>query len=136
MKRFLKVLAGLLCALVAAFGCIGCGSAKSSEPVAITVTETVAEGTTLLDVMNEMKADGELRFKISNGMVTEINGVKNDVDFDPCWMLYTTDTDSDCSSAEWGTYEYNGTILNSAILGAESLPVKTGETYVWVYQTF
>jgi hypothetical protein len=37
---------------------------------------------------------------------------------------------------EWGTYDYNGTILPSAILGGDALIVSAGETYVWVYQKF
>ena len=40
------------------------------------------------------------------------------------------------ANTAWGTYEYNGETLGSAIVGAEALPVVDGEVYIWVYQSF
>lgn len=110
---------------------------KEVQPVAIDLTGVVVEeGDTLLDIMTEMKAEGKLSFKFVDGMVTSINGKANSITYNPCWMLYTSDDDPAVSNDAWGTYEYEGQTLASAALGADSLLVKTGALYVWVYQTF
>lgn len=88
----------------------------------------------LLDVMEDLRADGKIAFEISGGMVVSIGGVANAADFSECWMLYTTD--AALSNAEWGVLEYDGKSLGSAIVGADALPVKTGEYYVWAYKGF
>jgi hypothetical protein len=49
-------------------------------------------------------------------------------------MLYTSDTEM--SSAKWGTIEYDGKTLASAIVGADTLTVVSGAVYIWEYQTF
>jgi Ca2+-transporting ATPase len=66
--------------------------------------------------------------------VNEMNGKKNAADFSSCWMLFTSD--AEMANTEWGTVEYEGETLGSAILGAESLVVEKGEIYLWVYQSF
>ena len=107
------------------------------KPVAIDLTNVaVAEGTTLLDVMEDLKEEGTLTFEVANGMIASINGKANSATYNPCWMLYTSDDDPAVSNSAWGTYEYEGKTLASAALGADSLPVKSGEIYVWVYVTF
>ncbi len=90
------------------------------------------EGTTLSDIMQTLKDQRTFTYEIAGGMLTEINGVKNAADYSRCWLLYTGD--EEMANTAWGTYEYNGEILGSAILGANDLPVKTGEVYVWAYQ--
>ena len=114
-------------------------SCKDGEvlPVAIDLTNaTVEEGATLLDIMEDLQKEKALTFEIANGMITSINGTANAPTFNPCWMLYTSDDDPAVSNSAWGTYEYKGQTLASAALGADSLPVKSGEIYVWVYVTF
>ena len=89
----------------------------------------------LIDVMQDLKTDGFLNFtKDAQGMVTAIHGKKNAADWSKCWMLYTSD--AELSSTEWGGYDYNGVTLGSASFGADTLPVKKGEVYVWVYTSF
>ena len=97
---------------------------------------TVVEGMTLLDVMEDLKEKKELTFEMADGMITSINGTANAATYNPCWMLYTSDEDPLVSNSAWGTYEYGEQTLASAALGADSLPVKTGEIYVCVYVTF
>lgn len=87
---------------------------------------------TLIDCMNQLQESQEFSFTVENGMITKINGTKNGNS--SYWMLYTNDEDS--SNTAWGTYEYNGEIFGSSILGAETLLIKSGCTYIWVYQTF
>lgn len=133
MKRKMIFLFTLICAVVCSVLCfVSCK--KEAEPVCIRVDEAVAQNTTLIDVMEDMREKGELTYTLSNGMVTEINGVRQGTN--SYWMLYISDTEN-VDTSEWGgTYEYEGQTLGSAMLGAESLVVKQGEIYVWVYQTF
>lgn len=100
----------------------------SSEQMELTAT------TTLVEYMNALKADGELDFEMANGMVSSVNGIKNPADWSSCWMLYTSDGDN--ANTAWGEVEYKGEVYGSAILGAESLTVKEGCLYIWIYQSF
>lgn len=134
-RKITSVFIALLLVVMAVFFV----SCKDSEvlPVAIDLTNaTVEEGTTLLDIMEDLKEEKSLTFEIVNGMITSINGTANSITYNPCWMLYTSDDDPTISNSAWGTYEYKGQTLASAALGADSLPVKAGEIYVWVYVTF
>lgn len=121
------------------FSCKLTGEAKvtlvTSTPnqVAIQVEKVYGE-TTLLNAMETLRKKGELDFKTSGTMISEINGVANPADFSSCWLLYTSD--GEMSNDSWGTMDYNGQTLGSAILGADSLPLCEGELYVWSYQTF
>ncbi|MGN0805908.1 MAG: hypothetical protein ACI4MC_02620 [Candidatus Coproplasma sp.] len=137
MKDFKKRwLALLLFAAMAVFGVIFVACNKSNvdandERVAITVVNAT-EGETLAEYMEGLQENGELTFTVSNGMVTAINGVSQTTNI--YWMLYTSDTDN--ANTAWGTYEYDGQQLGSATLGAETLTVKDGCVYVWVYTKF
>ena len=107
-------------------------SVESTENVVVITVEEVKDAKSLMDVMEQAKADGELTYETSDGMITSLNGKANPADWSYCWMLYTSD--SSMASTEYGTYEYEGQILGSAVLGAEALPVVDGGIYVWVYQ--
>ena len=137
MKRLSRVVVGAVLAVMTVFASVfffSCGkSADGVAPVVIVADEN-AGGKTLLSIMEEMEEAGALSYKVKDGMIVGINGTENDIDYDPCWMLYTSDTEN--SSTAWGEYEYEGQILGSANYGADSLLVKTGEIYVWVYQEF
>ena len=89
---------------------------------------------TLLDYMERAKLNGGFDFEIQDGMITSINGKANAADFSSCWMLYTSDVEF--SNTDWGTVEYEGETLGSAIVGAEFLPATTGAIYLWEYCTF
>ena len=137
MKR--KILS-LLLVLVAVF-CFACGGgnvqcsiADVSETRVVILAEETDGKATVLNCMEYLAEKEELTYEIVGGMVTSINGIANAADFSSCWMLYTSD--AEMSNAAWGTVEYNGGTLGSAILGAETLIVEEGEFYVWVYQSF
>ena len=139
MKRSITSIFVALLLVVTAMFFVSCKDDKDDEvlPVAIDLTNAVvAERTTLLEVMEDLKAQKALTFEIADGMITSINGTANASTFNSCWMLYTSDDDPAASNSAWGTYEYKGQTLASAALGAESLVVKSGEIYVWVYTTF
>ena len=107
---------------------------KSEDMVAIRVTDAEKDKK-LIEVMQALRADEQLTFtQDSQGMVIAINGKENAADWSGCWMLYTSD--EELSNTAWGTYDYNGETLGSAVLGADSLLVVNGEVYVWVYTSF
>ena len=105
----------------------------SDTTIVIRCEETDGEAT-LADYMAKLKTAGEIEFTVENGMITSINGIENPADYSSCWMLYTSD--SDFSSSEWGTVEYQGVEYGSAILGAEALVIKPEQTYIWVFKSF
>ena len=108
---------------------------KSSETrVEIYVSGLGDWGWKLIDLMERAKADEELTYEISGGMVTSIEGKDNAADFSSCWMLYTSD--AEMSNTEWGTIQVGEKTFGSAIVGAEALLLVEGEYYVWDYFTF
>ena len=139
MKRnFLSIVFAIIL-LFCCFACNG-GEGKCSlvtceeNRVVILVEETDGKATLLNCMESLAEENAAFTYTMEGGMITEINGKKNAVDFSSCWMLYTSD--AEMSNTEWGTVEYEGESIGSAILGAESLVVTEGEVYIWVYQTF
>ena len=146
MKKFFSATIALMICVVV-FGFAGCslfGGEKeplvikeSDAYIVITVSSEqmeISSDTTLIDYMQTLKADGQLDFEITNGMITSVNGIENPADWSSCWMLYTSD--ADLANSAWGTVEYNGVVYGSAILGAETLKIKDGCLYIWVFQSF
>jgi hypothetical protein len=102
--------------------------------VVISVTETDGK-CTMLDCMEKLaETEADFSYAFSGGMVTQVNGVQNAADYSKCWMVYTSD--SEMANAAWGTIDYNGATLGSAVVGADALTVITGEIYVLEYVTF
>lgn len=140
MKRKLYSFLILICLFSAMlFGACNSGPVKASieektDSMVVIKVEKVEEEATLMSVMETLKEEGELDFKVVNGMITEINGVKNPADFSSCWMVYTSD--AELSNSAWGTLEYDGKTLGSAVVGADMLTVKEGAYYVWSFQSF
>ena len=108
---------------------------KESDTYVIVKVKTDETDLTLANYMNSLE-DYKDMFVIENGMVISINGIQNASDWSACWMLYTDDYSEEASNSAWGTLEYQEKTYNSAALGAESLIVKDGCSYIWVYQTF
>ena len=88
----------------------------------------------LIDYMDDLAKDGKMTCTIQNGMVTSINGIENPADFSSCWMLYTSDEEN--ANAAWGTVDFEGKQYGSAISGAETLKIKPGQLYIWVFKSF
>lgn len=139
MKRKIVLLLSLLFMFVFC-GCQVVGvsqtkySVKSEEGVVAITVEEAQDANVLLDVMTLAQTEGKLTFEESGGMIMSLNGKANPADWSYCWMLYTSD--ESMASTEYGTYEYEGETLGSAVFGAGALPVVDGEIYVWVYQKF
>ncbi len=107
------------------------GEGEELLAAAILVKDPSIEGVALADVMETLKDERTFTYTFSQGMLTEINGKENGGS--SYWMLYTDDPSM--SNTAWGTYEYEGMELGSAILGAESLQVRENGVYVWAYQS-
>ena len=137
-RKFLSILlvaVALFCLLSCGGGEVKCTLAEMSETrVVISVEETDGKGTLLscMEYLGEENSSSTYDFSI--GMLTAINGKSNDAVANQYWMLYTSD--GEMANTAWGSVEYEGKTLGSAIIGAEVLIVKEGETYVWVYQSF
>lgn len=137
-----KILPCLLVMVILAGILTGCKSEplvikESDTCIVLKVTEeSIGDKTdmVLIDYMDELVKKGELSCTIENGMVTSINGVQNAADYSSCWMLYTSDEDN--ANAAWGTVEFEGKQYGSAISGAETLKIKAGQLYIWVYKSF
>ena len=106
---------------------------KESDEFVVVKVETDKTDLTLANYMASLEEYKDM-FTIENGMVVSINGIKNASDWSACWMLYTDD--AEFSNADWGVVVVDGVTYYSATLGAESLVVKGGCTYIWQAQTF
>ena len=142
-KRIVSLLALLACVTLAISLCVACIPEKeplvlkeSDTFIVVKADESVGENQTLADYMLKLKERGDavVDFDIVNVMLKSINGIANAADWSSCWMLYTSDPDY--ANDGWGTVKYESKLYGSATLGAESLKVKAGEIYIWVYQTF
>ena len=139
MKKFLALLASLMMVLALAGCFLGNSTVKATvreegTSVIIHITD-VSENVSLLKVMECLQNEGKLTFEAdASGMVTAINGRENASDWSACWMLYTSD--AEMANTDWGTIEYDGKTIASAIVGAEALTVVVGEVYLWEYVTF
>ena len=132
----MKKLTALLLTLLLAFSFASCKKApvvinESDDYVVINVSGAT-QNQSLASFMASLEEYANI-FTIEDGMVVSINGLSNAPDWSACWMLYTNDEEfSDTSYS----IEYQGNVYGSALFGAESLIVKNGKTYIWVYLTF
>ena len=140
MKKILHAIITIIIS-IAMLSLVGCGGnnlviKETDTYIVITASNEqmqINSDTTLVDYMNSLKEDNKLDFEIKGGMINSVNGIENPIDYSSCWMLYTNDTENS-NSAE--TIEYKGNTYGSAVLGVESLIIKDGYLYIWVYQTF
>ena len=131
----------LLAVFIALFSFVGCNKQVnttkaeillSNENLVVIKVIEASSSSTLMDAMNYLKQNGEMDFEVSlDGMINSINGIKNAPDWSSFWAIYTSD--AEMSNLEWGTFEYNGKILGSAILGANTLIVQENFLYVWAF---
>ena len=143
-KLFIVAAAGVACitALAACSSGARAASYQTSANTATLVAFTAPEiyGDLYLKGYLDGLAERELiTYTLENGMITSVNGTKNDAASGSYWMLYSDLTELDgveYGNAEWGTYEYGGKTLASCTYGAEGMPVVEGYTYAVVYQTF
>lgn len=136
MKKKVVSLVSLISAVLALFSLValaGCHTSSVTADVDVVIRATAEQdGMTLLAVMEELQAAGELSFTVSDGMVVELNGTKQTPS--NYWILYTSDKEN--ANEQWGTFEYEGEVLGSAVSGAGELAVKEGCLYIWAFESF
>ncbi len=131
MKKLTNIFA-LLLLVVCSLCLFSCDKTADDVVISVDGTKIQIEDKTLKDYMDYLVSEGEMMYEISNGMITEVNGVKNGTN--QYWMIYTNDFEY--SNTAWGTYEKDGVTYSSATLGIEELPIKDGAIYILTYQTF
>lgn len=133
MKRKFVSLVSLVLAALALLALAGCHKSPVTADVDVVIRATAEQdGMTLLAVMEELQAAGELSFTVSDGMIVELNGTKQTPS--NYWILYTSDKEN--ANEQWGTFEYEGEVLGSAVSGAGELIVKEGCLYIWAFENF
>ena len=139
IKRFFVVCILFVFCVVGLSACNKGGEVKaiilsiSDTQVVIRIDETDGKGT-LGNAMDKLQESGKWTYVATAGMLTSINGVENTADYSYCWMLYTSD--SEMANTAWGTIEYDGMVLGSAVVGYSDLTVIENGIYIWVYQSF
>lgn len=102
----------------------------------------LTDSTSVYDYLCALQEDGEITFEgydSSYGYyITSVNGVAEQTGTNSgySWMLYTDLAELDgvtYSSADYGSWEYDGKTLNSASYGISYLPAVEGYTYALVY---
>lgn len=147
MKKILKLFFAVV--IAGAFGCLAaCGDAdvgSKAELVESTSQLVVIKGLktdnelSVADVLSAFKEEGKLDFEGSisdTGLyLTAVNGYKPDSSKNEFWGVYTTLDDTTYSNTDW-TYEYDGKICYSAVLGVSGLPIVEGELYIITLSTW
>lgn len=149
MKKPAKVLSVILAVILAALSLASCGEGsstgakllKSSDK--LVVIEAEATGGSLLDALNALKEEGGLSFEGEDGdygyYITSVNGYTPDASANEYWAIYTTLGEYEgvsYSNAEYGTYDYEGTVCASASYGVSGLIMVKGETYVLTVESY
>lgn len=143
MKNSRKiVLSVLLIAVILAsvFAFASCGKKYGPQmdtAVSFTVSKDVMsdlEGKTLQNYMDALVERKEFSYSGTDSswgiMLDTINNKKADAAKGEFWFIYCDDEEN--SSAQYGEVTLKGKKYASANLGASSLPIKEGKTYVFV----
>ena len=147
MKK-LKIIAVLL-SIVLMLALTSCGETSSEGAKLVYSTDTyivieAAEtGGSLEDALKALSDAGELTYGGSESeygfYLTSINGREVDASANEYWAVYTTLGEYEgvaYSSAEFGTFDYNGKSLASASYGVSGLIMVEGELYVIVLESW
>ena len=109
----------------------------------LVVIEAAATGGSLEEAMSALKEAGKLTYDGSEGeygfYINSVNGYTPNAENNEYWAVYTTLGEYDgveYSTADYGTYDYDGKTLASASYGISGLPLVEGEIYVLVIETY
>ena len=137
-QKILIVVAIVALLVVSCFAFAACGKKyvqQKDTAVYFTVDKDVmanVDGKTLQDYMDALVKKGQLTYSGDSTayglMINTVNDIKADASKGEYWFLYSDD--DEYSNGDWGTYELNGKTYKSTTLGASSLPIKIGCTYV------
>ncbi len=141
MKKRLIALILVVVSMLALFACSG-GAVKakvdySTETETIITVTKAEEKATLIDAMKELKKDEKLAYESTSSqygeMVNTIGTRTADADAFEFWAIYTTDLEF---ANDEVSVTVNGQTFYQAMLGASSLTVKDGESYLWRLETW
>lgn len=137
-QKILIVVAIVALLAVSCFAFAACGKKyvqQKDTAVYFTVDKDVmanVDGKTLQDYMDALVKKDQLTYSGDSTayglMINTVNDIKADANKGEYWFLYSDD--DEYSNGDWGTYELNGKTYKSTTLGASSLPIKIGCTYV------
>ena len=137
-QKILIVVAIVALLAVSCFAFAACGKKyvqQKDTAVYFTVDKDVmanVDGKTLQDYMDALVKKDQLTYSGDSTaydlMINTVNDIKADANKGEYWFLYSDD--DEYSNGDWGTYDLNGKTYKSTTLGASSLPIKIGCTYV------
>ena len=137
-QKILIVVAIVALLAVSCFAFAACGKKyvqQKDTAVYFTVDKDVmanVDGKTLQDYMDALVKKDQLTYSGESTayglMIDTVNDIKADASKGEYWFLYSDD--DEYSNGDWGTYDLNGKTYKSTTLGASSLPIKIGCTYV------
>ena len=147
MKRLAAVFAVVVLTL-SAFALTACGDdTVKSNATLLASTDTLVviraekTGGSVEDAMKQFQTDGKLEYAGEEGQygwfLTSVNG--NTLTGNAYWAVYTTlgtYEDVAYSTAEYGTYDYEGTACSYALYGITGLPLVAGNLYVLTVATY
>lgn len=103
----------------------------------IVVIEAKATGGSLEEAMAALSKSGDLTYEGAESeygfYLISVNGYVPDSAANEYWAIYTTLGEYEgvaYSSAEYGTYDYNGKTCASASYGVSGIPMVAGEVYI------
>ena len=113
---------------------------ESSETLVVIQANTT--NGSMQDAMAKFKEEGKLTYEGSESeygfYLTSVNGYTPDASKNEFWAVYTTLGEYGgvtYSSAEYGTYDYQGTPCASASYGISGLPMVEGYLYILTIST-
>lgn len=149
MKKFAKIISVIIAVLTVTLAFASCGEESSSAAKLLessdklVVIEAKETGGSLLDALNSLKEDGSLTFEGEDSeygfYLNSVNGYTPDASANEFWAIYTTLGEYEgvaYSSAEYGTYDYNGKTCASASYGVSGLVMVEGEIYVLAVESY
>lgn len=114
---------------------------ESSETLVVIQANTT--NGSMQDAMAKFKEEGKLTYEGSESeygfYLTSVNGYTPDASKNEFWAVYTTLGEYGgvtYSSAEYGTYDYQGTPCASASYGISGLPMVEGYLYILTISTY
>lgn len=150
MKHTLRFAALIVATITAFAGFVlsACGSndadatlLESSETLVVIQANTT--NGSMQDAMAKFKEEGKLTYEGSESeygfYLTSVNGYTPDASKNEFWAVYTTLGEYGgvtYSSAEYGTYDYQGTPCASASYGISGLPMVEGYLYILTISTY
>ena len=149
MKHTLRFAAFIVATITAFAGFVlsACGNndadatlLESSETLVVIQANTT--NGSMQDAMAKFKEEGKLTYEGSESeygfYLTSVNGYTPDASKNEFWAVYTTLGEYGgvtYSSAEYGTYDYQGTSCASASYGITGLPMVEGYLYILTIST-